>query len=579
MATYEEVRAEAPAAPVRHGFRRDVGVLGLMFVSLGSIIGSGWLFGALYAAQEAGPAALVSWGLGAGFMLVLALVHAELGGAYSVAGGTARFPHYSHGSLVGFTMGWVWWLGAATVAPIEVEAALQYFTHYLPWLTATSGGETVLTVQGYAIAVVLMAVFTVVNILGVARLAKSNNLIMVWKIAIPVLALVTLMAVHFHAGNFTAHGGFFPYGFHGIFSAVATGGVIFAYQGFEQAIQLGSESRNPGRNIPLAVVGAMLVGIVIYVLLQVAFIAALDPHNLSHGWSKLAFEGLAGPFAGLASAVGLGWLAILLYVDAAVSPGGTGLLYVATGSRVWYALGHNGYIPSAFSRISRRGIPLWSVLVSFLVGIVVFLPFPGWQKLVGFIVAASSLSYGVAPLALSALRRQDPQRERPFRLPLEPVLSPLGFFVANLVIYWSGWTTNWKVVASIAIGFAVFGAYRASGDRSRMPQLDVRGFLWMPPYLAGLLAISYLGQYDGTGAIPFWWDLGVVAVFSVAIWLLALALRLDPEEARTYVEQLDPMMEEPELDASRAADEPVSRDAAGIEASAHVPDQERPPRR
>ena len=125
-----------------------------------------------------------------------------------------------------------------------------------------------------------------------------------------------------------------PFGFHGVFSAMATGGVIFAYQGFEQAVQLGGESANPRRNIPIAVIGAMLIGVVIYMLLQVAFIGALEPSDLKHGWSKLAFNGLVGPFAGLASAVGLGWLAILLYIDAAISPGGTGLLYTGTSARV-----------------------------------------------------------------------------------------------------------------------------------------------------------------------------------------------------------------------------------------------------
>src|SRR5436190_22423105 len=79
---------------------RHVGFTGLMFASLGSIIGSGWLFGALYAAQIAGPAALISWGIGAVFVLLLALIHAELGGAFPVAGGSARFPHYSHGAAL-----------------------------------------------------------------------------------------------------------------------------------------------------------------------------------------------------------------------------------------------------------------------------------------------------------------------------------------------------------------------------------------------------------------------------------------------------------------------------------------------
>src|SRR3954454_16096378 len=427
MATLERTRQRSTTSASGTGLRREVGLTGLLFVSAGSVIGSGWLFGALYASQQAGPAALISWGLGAVFMIALALVLAELGGAYPVSGGTARYPHYSHGRVVGYAVGWLWWLGAVTLAPIEVEATLQYFTHYISWLTTTSGGETVLTTQGHAVAVGLMALFTVVNVLGVRWLARSNTPITAWKIAIPVLAIVALMVTRFHSANFHAAGGFMPFGFHGVFSALATGGVIFAYQGFEQAVQLGGESANPKRNIPFAVIGSMVMGVVIYVLLQVAFLGALDPSNLQHGWSKLAFNGLVGPFAGLATAVGLGWLAVLLYIDAAVSPGGTGLLYTGTSARVAYALGHEGWWPSLFNRLSRTGIPLLSTLLSFVVGVIVFLPFPGWQKLVGFITAASQLSYALAAVALVALRRQDPDRDRPFKLRAALFVAPFGF--------------------------------------------------------------------------------------------------------------------------------------------------------
>src|SRR5437868_489174 len=92
--------------------RRDVGFWGLMFVSLGSIIGSGWLLGALTAATLAGPASLLSWILAAVMLAILALVHAELGAAYPVAGGTARFPSFVFGPLAGFTAGWMAWLQA-----------------------------------------------------------------------------------------------------------------------------------------------------------------------------------------------------------------------------------------------------------------------------------------------------------------------------------------------------------------------------------------------------------------------------------------------------------------------------------
>src|SRR5918912_1564101 len=491
----------------RSGYlRRDVGLMGLLFASLGSIIGSGWLFGALYAAQVAGPAALVSWGLGAAFVLLLALIHAELGGAYPVAGGSARFPHYAYGSVIGFGIGWIAWLGAVTTAPIEVEAALQYATHYISWLTTTSGGETVLTTQGYAVAAVLMLVFTVVNILGVRKLARSNNAITVWKVAIPAIAIVALVVTVFHGANFHAGGGFNPYGWHGIFSAISTGGVIFAYLGFEQAIQLGGESCNLRRNIPHAVIGAMLIGIVMYILLQVAFIAALSPGDLSHGWAKVGTKALVGPFAGLASAVGLGWLAILLYVDAVISPGGTGLLYTGTSSRLSYALGRNGYIPSIFSWLSDRGVPLFSILVSFLVGMFIFLPFPGWQKLVAFITSATVLAYALAPLALSALRRQDPERDRPFRLPAGDLFAVAGFMVANLIVYWAGWHTDERLFIAIGLGFAIFALHHALADADRKPHLDLRSASWFPAYIGGVAIISVLRPFDRPPGDPVLWE-------------------------------------------------------------------------
>src|SRR5690348_476527 len=211
--------------------RRDVGLVGLTFASLGSIIGSGWLFGALYAAQAAGPAALVSWGLGGIAVILLALIHAELGSMYPVSGGSARFPHYSHGSLVGFAIGWIAWIGAVTTSPIEVEAALQYATHYASWLTWQSGTTTVLTVAGYGVAAVLMLIFTIINLAGVRWLAEVNKWAVWWKLAIPIIAVVALMLSKFDTGNLTAAGGFMPFGWKGVLVAISTGGVIFGYLG------------------------------------------------------------------------------------------------------------------------------------------------------------------------------------------------------------------------------------------------------------------------------------------------------------------------------------------------------------
>src|SRR5437763_12164090 len=146
------------AAPARAGrkLRRDVSFFGLLFISFGSIRGAGWLFGALYASSLAGPAAVISWLLGGGAVMLLALTHAELGGMYPVAGGSARFPRYAFGSLAGFTTGWIAFLGAVTVGPIMVEATLLYTSNYVSSLTTISGARPVLTVQGYFAAAALL---------------------------------------------------------------------------------------------------------------------------------------------------------------------------------------------------------------------------------------------------------------------------------------------------------------------------------------------------------------------------------------------------------------------------------------
>ena len=511
---------QTASAPTTTGssphLRRDIGFWGLTFVSLGSIIGSGWLLGALLAAQVAGPASIISWLMAGAFLAVLALVHAELGAAYPVSGGTARFPHIAFGSLAGFTSGWMGWLQAVTIAPIEVEAALSYTNNKLPGLVSTDG---TLTMVGLVVASVLMLAFTIVNIVGVKLLAETNTVTVLWKTAIPVLTVVVLLLMSFHSGNFHAGGGFAPFGAHGVMAALPAG-VVFALQGFEQAIQMGGEARNPQRDISRAVITAMVIGTIIYLMLEVAFIGAINPGNLAHGWANPIGKGDFGPYATLATGVGAGWLAALLYIDAVISPAGTGLLYLGTSARLSYALGHNRHLPRGLAKVSLRGVPLTSIVLAFIVGEVAFLPFPSWQSLVGLVTSATAIMYGFAPVALGALRRVDPDRPRPFRLPAAGVLSPLAFVAANFIVYWSGWEADSKLLVAALIGLVLFGVNYVRTPVAERPVLDWRASAWVLPWLGGLAVISKLGQFGGDKVIPFWVDLVVVAAFSVGVYAL-----------------------------------------------------------
>jgi amino acid transporter len=514
------VRRSAPGA--QPGFRREVGLMALMFVSLGSIIGSGWLLGALTAATSAGGASIVSWLLAGVIIVLLALVHSELGATYPLAGGTARWPRLTFGSLGGFTAGWVAWLQAVTIAPIEVEAALSYLDHIWPGLINDVG---VLTAVGLGVATALMLLFTVINILGVRWLAESNRIAVLLKTAVPVLTVGVLIAVSFRGSNFTAGGGFAPYGAHGVLAALPLG-VMFALQGFEQATQMAGEARDPQRNVPRAVIGAVLVGTMLYLALEIAFIGALNPGNLAQGWAHPIGKGDFGPYATLATGLGLGWLAVILYCDAFISPAGTGLIYVGTSARLSYALGQAGYFPKGVSRISSRGVPYTAIILAFVVGLICFLPFPSWSSLVGLVTSATVIMYAFAPITLLVLRKADPDRTRPYRLPAAPVLAPLAFIAANEIIYWTSWTTVQKLMLAIVAGYLIFGISYALGRSRERPPLDLRALVWILPWFTGLAVISYLGQYGGMKLIPEWIDLGVVAAFSMVIFYSAVALSL-----------------------------------------------------
>jgi len=533
---------------------RKLGIVGLLFASVGSIIGSGWLFGAMEAASTTGPSAILSWAIGAVMVAFVGLVFAELGSMFPIAGGVVRFPHLAFGSFASYFAGWTTWVSAATTAPIEVEGALQYGTRYADFTTTkTVDGQEVhtLTTLGFVVAIALMAFFVVINYIGIAWFARVNNVLVTWKLVIIVLVVVTFLTTTFHSDNLSSQG-FFTHGAQGVFSAVATSGVVFSYLGFRQAIELAGEGSRAKRDIPLAVIGSLLITGIVYVLLQLAFVVAVDPDKLANkGWDGVAdtLANPAGPLASLASALGLGWLAVTLYVDAVVSPGDTGLIFTTTASRMSYAMGRNGNAPRALAKTTRRGAPWVSLLVAFVVGVIAFLPFPSWQQLVGFITSAAVLSFGPGPLVLGALRRRLPEQQRGFRVPGGDLIPVLGFVSSNLIVYWTGWTTNWKLFVAIALGFVLLGIRELV--TSDTPPLDLKaGASWVLPWLVGLAVMSYVGDFDGRGWVTFWPANIIVAAFSVAVYYFAMNRALSTARIEEHVAEAERETEDDEATAT-----------------------------
>ena len=184
-------------------------------------------------------------------------------------------------------------------------------------------------------------------------------------------------------------------------------------------------------------------------------------------------------------------------------------------------------------------MPWISLIISFVFGIFFLLPFPSWQALVGLVTTASVLMYAGAPLSLTAFRSTVPDTPRPYKIPGAVWFSPLAFVIANMIIYWSGFNVLWKLGICLVIGYVLIAICMAF-DPER-PPLDWKSAQWLPVYLIGMGIISWQGQY-GSGAppintrrIPFWWDMLIVAAFSLVIFFWAQWSKLPREEVEVLV--------------------------------------------
>lgn len=510
--------------------KRDISTTNILIVSAGGMVGSGWLFSPFISAQMAGSNALISWVIAAIFMLFIALPLCELGTMFPVSGGISNYPTFTHGREVGFLFAWTAWISYVVMTPIEIQAILQYSSHFFPILIVGDTATLTLSNYGYITAVCIMFFVVLLNSYGIKMLAECNKYASIIKFILPSIAIISLLHTAPTLGNIHIHLSD-KESWVQVFTALSAGGIAFAYTGFQNGLILAGEVKDPQRNIPIAILGAVLIGFVLYFMLQFSFLAAIPQKFLTHGWQALNYPGDSGPLVGLTLLLGLGIVATLLMIDAAFSPFGTTLVYTAATSRIVYGMALNHHLPKLFLKTNRHKIPYVTLYANFFVGVLSFLPFPGWQKLVAFLSSASILSYGIGPICLLAMRKLQPETPRPFKLSGSLIFSYTAFYFCNLMLYWCGFTIVWKLDVALLIGLVVCLVY------NRKPFFSCGYALyWFVFYMASLFIISYLGSFGGNGTLQFPIDLFCLLPLSIIVLFLSQTIVSRPNHERIICE-------------------------------------------
>ncbi len=460
--------------------RRALSFQDLFMISFGGVVGSGWLFAVSGAAYTAGPASIVAWVICGIFMMAIGLVFAEVASSLHRTGQLVRGPLYSHGGFTGYIIAAGYILGSITVPAIEAEAVITYLAsnppNVIPNAVMANG---LLTGEGLVIAVLLMVGFFILNFVGVRFLGAFNTVVTWWKFIIPTLTIIFLFTV-FRASNLTV-GGFAPFGWPGIFTSIPSVGIAFAYLGFRGAAQFSGEAKNPQRDAPRAIVLSITAAIILYVLLQVVFIGAINwtAAGIAPGnWGALSSGPLhTAPFYNVMKEAGpalLGGFASFLLADAVISPAGTGWVFLGEATRAVYGVGADGFFPKPLLRIQHRTrIPWIALIVTTIVGAIFIAPFPSWYSFAVIVTDCFAISLIMGSLTLLGLRKHAPNMKRPFKLPAAFWIGALAFIGGSFVIYWSGTGDLFLVMTIVFLVLPVYYFFYAPRNMGLKPSTSI----------------------------------------------------------------------------------------------------------
>ena len=497
--------------------KKHIGIYTLLGIGLGSIIGSG-IF-ALPAAMGAvaGPGLILAIILAGFISIFFALAYAELGATYSIEGGPYAFPRLAMGNFIGFLMGWGYFIYLFVGTAAIIDIFVVYLGFYIPGLAV--GGT--LTPTGIAIALVFLWAFTYVNIKGVKYGGIYSLVTTIGKL-IPLLLFFVVGLFFTKTTNFTP---FVPFGITGVTLAVTM--FFWSYTGFEAIVVPAEEIDKPHKTIPLAMILTMIISTVVYLLIAFVFVGMIDWSSIGlsfKGWGGL--EALSAPLSDVSKGLNLGWLAAIATIGAIIATGGSGGTWVLIQGRMPHAMAKDNLFWKQMSHLHPKyGTPAKGLILSSVLSSIILIALPHFASVALIASVTVIVPYAAAMLALVILRKQNPDTNRPFKVPLVKFFSLIGFILATILVYWASWP--WTLIG----GLLLFTGYPASLFLKTERTHPFRHSLWFPVYVIGIVIVSFIGDtkfcfknftgINPLGYLPMPYDMIVLAIFAIIIFFWA----------------------------------------------------------
>lgn len=419
--------ANAPPLP------RVLGPVSIVFMGIGAIIGAGiFVLTGTAAALFAGPAVVLSFMLAGITCVFVALCYAELSALMPVSGSTYTYTYVSLGQLAAWLVGWnlilEYSIGAAAVAvgwSGYFNGTLASIGIVIPPQLSNSTGQAVQLADGTTAtaianlpAAAIVAFLTILLVRGTRESALVNNLMVTLKLIV-IVAFIGLGAGHISAANWHPFvppnaGTFGTFGWSGVLHGASV--VFITYIGFDAVSNCAQEARRPQRDMPIGILGALLIATILYVLVAGVLVGVVPYSELN----------VAAPVGLAVDRMGIGWFAALVQLGALIGITTAILVLLYGQGRIFATMANDGLMPSLFSRVHPRLKTLW--MSQILIGVVVAATAAAFPiEILGELVGGGTLfAFMMVCASVVRLRRLEPHAARPFRVPAVPFVPVLG---------------------------------------------------------------------------------------------------------------------------------------------------------